>query len=56
MNTAVKTFALLLLAALLTAGCASAPETQPDPYNEADEQRSRAKQAQDELSGETFRK
>lgn len=53
MNTAARTSALLLLAVLLNAGCASTPETQTDPYNEADEQRSRAKQAQDELSSET---
>ena len=43
---------LLLLLALFMAGCSSAPEAR-DPYNSADEQRSRASQAQDELSSET---
>jgi PBP1b-binding outer membrane lipoprotein LpoB len=43
---------LFLFLALLIAGCSSAPEAH-DPYNPADEQRSRASQAQDELSTET---
>ena len=46
------TNALLLLLSLLMAGCSSDSEVR-DPYNPADEQRSRASQAQDELSTET---
>ena len=48
----VRTNSLLLLTALFFAGCSSAPEAR-DPYNPADEQRSGASQAQDELSTET---
>ena len=48
----VKTKAVLFLTALLLAGCSSTPEAQ-DPYNPADEQRSRASKAQGELSTET---
>jgi PBP1b-binding outer membrane lipoprotein LpoB len=44
--------ALLILLSLLIAGCSSDPEAR-DPYNSADEQRSRASEAQDELSRET---
>jgi uncharacterized lipoprotein len=46
-----KSKILLLLTVLITAACSS--ETTRDPYNPADDQRSRAKQAQDELSSET---
>ena len=53
MNPAVSTKIVLLLAALSVAGCSSAPEMKEDPYNQADSQRSRAQQAQDELSSET---
>jgi outer membrane lipoprotein SlyB len=53
MNTAIKTHIVVLLAALSMTGCASTPETTADPYNSADSQRSRAQQAQDELSSET---
>ena len=48
----VGTNALLLLLSLLVAGCSGAPEAR-DPYNPADDQRTRASQAQDELSTET---
>jgi hypothetical protein len=51
MRFSVKSNLLLLLAVLLVAGCSGTPPT--DPYNPADDQRSRAKQAQDELSSET---
>jgi len=51
---AFKNKAMLVLIALLTAGCASGPEP-VDPYNSSDSQRSRAQQAQDELSSETSR-
>ena len=47
----VGTNALLLLLSLLMAGCSSTEAR--DPYNPADDQRSRASQAQDELSTET---
>jgi PBP1b-binding outer membrane lipoprotein LpoB len=53
MNLVVKTNIVILLMALFIAGCSSAPELQQDPYNQADSQRSKAKQAQDELSSET---
>ena len=52
MNPVVKTNIILLLTALSLAGCASSPEPQTDPYNDADSQRSRAGQAQGELSSE----
>ncbi len=55
MNPVVKTKTLLLLTALTIAGCTSTPVPQNDPYNDADSQRSRAKQTQDELSSETSR-
>jgi PBP1b-binding outer membrane lipoprotein LpoB len=51
MSFIVKSIIMLLLTALATASCSSAPAH--DPYNPADDQRSRAKQAQDELSSET---
>lgn len=44
---------LLLLTALCIAACSSSPQLPEDQGNPADEQRSRAKQAQDELSSET---
>ena len=53
MSPVVKTNIVLLLTALFIAGCSSTPETQEDPYNQSDSQRSRAKQTQDELSRET---
>ena len=55
MNPVVKTNIILLLTALFIAGCASSPKPQADPYNDADSQRSRAGQAQGELSSETSR-
>ncbi len=48
----VGTNTLLLLLSLLVAGCCCDPEVR-DPYNPVDDQRSRASQAQDELSTET---
>jgi len=56
MNLVIKTNIVVLLAALSITGCSSTPEPQEDPYNQADSQRSRAKQAQDELSSETSEK
>ena len=44
---------ILIFMTLAIAGCSSAPESVVDPYNSADSQRSRAEQAQDELSSET---
>ena len=55
MNPIFKIITILLLTALTIAGCASSPEPQEDPYNQADSQRSRAKQTQDELYRETSR-
>lgn len=51
MNPIFGTRMLLLLMMLSATGCASTPEP-VDPYNPADSQRSRAQQAQDELSSE----
>jgi hypothetical protein len=45
-----------MLTALFLAGCSSTPPPQKDPYNQADAQKSNAKQAQDELSSEIDRK
>jgi PBP1b-binding outer membrane lipoprotein LpoB len=56
MDTAVKSIIVLLLTTLFMAGCSSSPEAKEDPYNQADSQRSRAKQTQDELSSEASRK
>ena len=55
MNIAPKNHTVLLLTAVLMTACSSTPEPQHDPYNPADSQRSRAQQAQDELSSETSR-
>ncbi|MGD8933773.1 MAG: hypothetical protein PVF35_03270 [Gammaproteobacteria bacterium] len=51
MSFIVKSITMLLLTVLAIASCSSTPAH--DPYNPADDQRSRAKQAQDELSSET---
>ncbi len=56
MKTAVKNYILLLLMALFITGCSGTPSPQKDPYNQADAQKSSAKQAQDELSSEIDRK
>jgi len=57
MNRVVKTNIVLLLTALSLSlsitGCSSDPQPKEDPYNQDDSQRSRAKQAQDELTRET---
>ena len=52
MKSAVTTCILVMLTALFLAGCSSTPPPQKDPYNQADAQKSNAKQAQDELSSE----
>jgi PBP1b-binding outer membrane lipoprotein LpoB len=56
MKSAVKTYIVLLLTALFISGCSSSPPPQNDPYNQADSQKSNAKQAQDELSSEINKK
>jgi len=53
MNPVVKTNIVLLLMALLIAGCSSSPEAKEDLTDQANSQRLNAKQAQDELSSET---
>ncbi|UCB54994.1 MAG: hypothetical protein JSW45_00165 [Thiotrichales bacterium] len=53
MKHVLKPLIVLLFTAGFIAACAGGPEPQQDPYNPADEQRSRAQQAQDELSSET---
>jgi hypothetical protein len=59
MNHVVKTNIVLLLTVLSLSlsitGCSSDPLPKEDPYNQDDSQRSRAKQAQDELSRETVK-
>lgn len=55
MKRVVKTNIVLLLTALSIAGCSSAPMPAEDQGNSADEQKSNAKQAQDELFRETSR-
>jgi len=55
MKPVTKTNIALLLTALLIASCSSAPAPQRDPYNDADSQRSRSGQAQDEMSRDTSR-
>ena len=53
MDNVVK-IAMVMTAVLIT-GCSSTPEPQVDPYNDVDSQRSRASEAQRELSSETNR-
>ena len=55
MKPVIKTTIVLFLNTLFLAGCSSDPVPQDDPYNDADSQRSRAKQTQDELSRDTSR-
>ncbi len=52
MKSSIKANIVILLTALFVAGCSSTPPPQKDPYNQADSQKSDAKQAQDELSSE----
>ena len=56
MNHVVKINIVLMLTALLIAGCSSSPEQQDDKWNSAESQKSKAKQAQDELSSEMDKK
>lgn len=56
MNINIKTHILLLLSALLLGACSSSPAPKNNPYGNADDQRSRAHQTQDELSSETRNK
>ena len=53
MNPHLKAKIVLLLTVLMLAGCSASPEVQRDPYEPADSQRERARQAQEELSSET---
>ena len=55
MRSGIVAGIILLLTALTLAACSSAPEAKRDPYNDADSQRERSKQAQDELSRDTAR-
>jgi uncharacterized protein YcfL len=55
MNLIVKSIFVVLLTSFSIVGCSSSPELPEDQGNSADDQRSRAKQAQDELSSETSR-
>lgn len=53
MRPVVNAAIVVLLTTLSITGCSGTPEAKEDPYNQADTQRSRANQAQDELSSET---
>jgi len=52
MKSTARFIILLILTTLSISACSSAPAptTKRDPYNDADSQRSRAGQAQDEMS------
>jgi len=50
MKHTIKPLIVLLLSVLSIASCSSTPAPQRDPYNDADSQRSRSGQAQDEMS------
>lgn len=56
MNPIVKTTIVLLLTSLSIAGCSSSPEPKDDQWNSAETQKSKAKQAQDELASEIDKK
>ena len=49
----VKIAILLMTASLITACASEPPQVAKDPYNDADSQRTRAKQAQDEMTRDT---
>ena len=53
MRPFIKTSIAILLTALAVVSCSSTPAPQRDPYNDADSQRSRSGQAQDEMSRDT---
>lgn len=55
MKPAVKPAIILLLTAFTITACSSAPAPKRDPYNDADSQRSRAGQTQEEMSRDTSR-
>ena len=54
MRFTVMSNIVLLLLAFSLSGCAGS-ESQRDPYNDADSQRSRSDKAQDEMSRDTSR-
>ncbi len=53
MKTAIKPIIILLLSALAITACSSSSAPKRDPYNDADSQRSRAGQAQGEMTRDT---
>ncbi len=53
MSLVVKANIVILLTALSIAGCSSGPEPRADQWNSPETQKSKAQQAQDELSSET---
>ena len=55
MKSIVKINIVVLLTALLIISCSSTPASKGDPYNDADSQRSRSGQAQDEMSRDLSR-
>ena len=50
MKLTIKPSIILILAAMAIASCSSTSGPARDPYNDADSQRSRSGQAQDEMS------
>ena len=55
MKSVVRSAVVIILTALSIIACSNAPEAKRDPYNDADSQKTRAHQTQDELSSETSR-
>ncbi len=55
MKTIINLIIVIMLTALSITGCSSSPAPYNDPYNPADSQRDRSKQAQHEMSTETSR-
>ena len=53
MKPVVSSAIVIIVAALSISSCSDSPEVKRDPYNDADSQRTRAQQTQDELSSET---
>jgi len=56
MKPVASTAVVIILTALSITACSNSPEAKRDPYNDADSQRTRAQQTQDELSSETSKK
>ncbi|NOR43895.1 MAG: hypothetical protein GQ572_11210 [Gammaproteobacteria bacterium] len=55
MKLVASSAVIIILTALSISSCSNTTEAKRDPYNDADSQKTRAHQAQDELSSETSR-